>query len=173
MDPAFAATRRRLGDMTRELERLQMARELLAVIHSADFGHETKAWVVNAALSSGVTGLYTGMEEVLRGLLSAVDNYVPTGDRSHQDILDQASMAVEGTRPALISEGVYSVLTTLKGFRHFERHNYRFRFDDEQVERNERLAETLVPSFIADIEAFMAVLSAHPENDVAVPPGPR
>ena len=159
MDPAFAATRRRLDDLRREWERLRAAAEAVPALWKADASDETKSWIINAVLSAGVSGLYTGMEAVLAGLLSVVDAHVPEGAQSHQDILDQASVAVDDRRPAIISEPVYDELTGLKTFRHFERHNYRFRFDPAQVERNEARTEVLVPMFIRDVEVFIETMS--------------
>jgi hypothetical protein len=165
MNPAFAASQRKLLDLDQEWKRLQDGNRLLNLIRHADgAGEEQRSWVVNAALSSGISGLYTGMEEVLRGLLSLVDGYVPTGEKSHQEILDQASVGVDNVRPPIISEAVYDALTDLKGFRHFERHNYRFRFDNTLVEENEERAEGLVPAFIRDVEAFITVMSDMPED---------
>lgn len=160
MSPVFAASRRRLADLQREWERLSAGNQLLDVVRNATgYTEADKAWVVNAAISSGVSGLYTGMEDVLRGLLSLVDGFVPSGADSHALLLDQASVAVEGRRPALITADVYDALLDLKGFRHFERHNYRFRFDGPLVSQNEAKAEGLVPCFIKDIEAFIAAMS--------------
>jgi len=162
MNPAFAPSRRRLLDLRQEAERLEAGNRLLDLVRQADGDTENKAWVVNAAVSSGVSGLYTGMEDILRGLLALVDGYVPTGETSHQDILDQAAMPVEGVRPAIISAPVYTALAALKNFRHFERHNYRFRFNDMLVTENVGRAEELVPDFSRDVEAFIEMLSAPP-----------
>jgi hypothetical protein len=160
MNPAFAASARRLADLKREWERLESGNRLLDLVrHAQGVGDDQKSWVVNAALSSGVSGLYTGMEDILRGLLALVDSYVPGGERAHRDILDQASVAIDGVRPAIISADVYESLIALKGFRHFERHNYRFRFDEFLVEENEARAEKLVPEFCRDVERFMAAMS--------------
>ena len=118
--------------------------------------------------------MYTGMEEALRNLLAIVDEYVPSGERSHQDILDQASVPVEGVRPAILSQETYDALTDLKGFRHFERHNYRFRFDETLVNENEARAEAAVPLFIRDALGFIEAMSAAGDPDIGevAPDGP-
>lgn len=161
MNPAFAATKRRLSDLFIEWERLHTAKRAIQMVSkSASIADENvAAWIMNAALSAGVSGLYSGMEEILRGVLAVVDGYVPSGERSSQDILDQASVGVDGTRPPVVSDKVYNALTDLKGFRYFERHNHRFRFDSTQVERNENLAESLVPNFVNDVEHFIERMS--------------
>jgi hypothetical protein len=164
MDPVFAATSRRLSDLSREHDRLIAGNLVLDILRNADVDEGVKRWVVNAALSAGVSGLYTGMEEILRGLLAAVDNYVPTGDRSHQEILDQASVPVDGVRPAILSQDVYDMLTDLKGFRHFERHNYRFRFDNTLVDENETRAENIVPLFVRDVLQFIDDMTPKPSS---------
>ena len=163
MDPAFAATNRRLGDLQREWELLKESRQLLFDLNESSGDAKAKAWITNAALSAGVSGLYTGMEEVLRGLLSLIDRYIPSSERSHQELLDQASVELPGKRPAVITEAVYLELSALKEFRHFERHNYRFRFNTEQVTQNEKRAEDLVPRFIEDVEVFVQAMSSIPD----------
>ena len=168
MNPAFASSRRKLDDLGRELNRLQRGNRLLDVVRFAqDYDEADKSWVVNAAMSAGVSGLYTGMEDILRGLLSLVDRFVPSGENSHQAILDQAAAPNEGTRPAIISDHVYEALADLKGFRHFERHNYRFRFDTPQVEQNETTAEEIVPLFTRDILEFIKQMSQTPDEDAS------
>jgi hypothetical protein len=105
MNPAFAPSARKLTELGKELTRLQIGNRLLDAVRSAQgFDEADKSWVVNAAVSAGVSGLYTGMEDILRGLLSIVDQFVPTGESSHQDILDQAATAIDGTRPCQIEK---------------------------------------------------------------------
>lgn len=171
MNPAFASSARRLSDLGKELKRLQTGNRLLDAVRAAQGYEEAdKSWVINAAVSAGVSGLYTGMEDILRGLLSLVDQFVPSGENSHQAILDQAAAPIEGTRPAMISDQVYDALTELKGFRHFERHNYRFRFDSPLVQQNETTAEEIVPVFTRDIEEFIKMMSKDPEEVVNLRP---
>lgn len=168
MNPAFAASQRRLRDLEKEWGRFRDGNRLLNVIRHADgVSEEQKAWVINAAVSSCVSGLFTGMEEILRGLLALIDEYVPAGEGSHQAILDQASVRVNDLRPPIISETVYQALTDLKGFRHFERHNYRFRFDGALVQENVARTEELIPAFIRDVEAFIELMSDTPDDQPA------
>nr|WP_294555507.1 hypothetical protein [uncultured Rhodopila sp.] len=111
------------------------------------------------------------MEEVLRGLLSLVDGYVPAGERPHQEILVQAFAGVDNVRPPILSEPVHDALTDVKGFRHFERHNCRLRFDNTLVEENEVRAERPVPAFIRDAQTFISVMSGTPEDEATAGPG--
>ncbi len=164
MSPVFAASRRRLLDLRKEWGRLGAGNRMLDVLRQLPGqDDEQKAWMINAAISSGISGLYTGMEEVLRGLLSVVDGFVPAGERSYQDLLDQASIAVEGVRPAMISPQVCDALIEPKGFRHLERHNYRFRFSSSLVDENEARAGQVGPDFIRDVEAFIDAMSSPPD----------
>ena len=125
MAPSFAATSRRLADLQTEWGRVQAASSLLSEGPLDDL----HGWVANAALSAGASELNTGMEDILAGLLAMIDGRVPTDERSHQEIFDAASIALPGLRPSLISGPVYDQLTAPTGFRHFERHSYRFRFN--------------------------------------------
>ena len=63
MSPAFAPSQRKLLDLKTELRRLKAGNRLLDVGRKApDADEADRSWVVNAALTSGVSGLYTGMK---------------------------------------------------------------------------------------------------------------
>ncbi len=172
MNPIFASIKFKLNDLNRELTQFISAETSFSSCESvSEVRRAHEDWIRNSAFSGGVVGLYTGMEAILKDLLSIVDRQVPSGDNWHQVLIEQASEPVQGLRPAIISETVTDGLMKLRGFRHFERHNYRFKFEAQLVEANVSLVKILSPVFIQDILTFIASMS----NDSApiLPPRRR
>src|SRR3546814_9943954 len=93
-------------------------------------------WGATTAVSLGIHNVYNGVEDVLLSLANDVDGLVPSGPTMHQDVLDQMSAEVAGTRPAVLDAELYQSLSELKGFRHLVRHRYGFNLKPEQVKEN-------------------------------------
>ncbi len=86
-------------------------------------------------MALGIHNIYNGIEDVMLSLANDIDGYVPTGEPAHQDLLDQMSAAIDGTRPALLDSKLYDLLVELKGFRHVVRHRYGFDLDPKKNRR--------------------------------------
>ena len=102
MNPAFAVVS--LGYIRREWELPKENPQLRFTVNHVAADVEAKAWITNAAMSAGVRGLYTETENILRGL--PFDRSIPSPERSHQGLRDQASDELARKRPALITEEV-------------------------------------------------------------------
>lgn len=89
--------------------------------------------------------------------------------QEHDRVRDAHRVVIEGVRPAILGQRTYDLLTDLKGFRHFERHNDRFRFDEALTHENYDRVLEAVPAFHADIEEFIAKLSVDPEPSPEIP----
>ena len=69
-----------------------------------------------------------GIENIFEIIAKNVDNSIPTGNKSHQELLHQ--MASEnGKRNEIISEDLYFKLREYVTFRHFYRHAYSFQLN--------------------------------------------
>ncbi|MBB5535961.1 hypothetical protein [Rhizobium giardinii] len=101
-----------------------------------------------AAVSSGIHNVYNGIEDVLLSAAKDVDDYVPTDGSVHQDILDQRSAEIAGTRPALLEIQLYDALCEIKRFRHLVRHKYGFDLKPDKVVTNLELLKSAFPAFI-------------------------
>jgi len=86
--------------------------------------------------------------------METIDGWTPSGGRSHQDILDAASIRT-GNRPPIVSDDLYTKLVETTSFRHFDRHNYRFVLDAEKTLAAARLATETSRSFILDTRKFL------------------
>lgn len=84
-------------------------------------------------LGSVLHSFYNGLENIFEIIAKNIDNSIPTGNKSHQELLHQ--MASEnGIRNEVINEKLYSKLKEYATFRHFYRHAYSFQLKWEKME---------------------------------------
>lgn len=83
-------------------------------------------------LGSILHSFYNGIENIFEIIAKNIDNNVPTGNKSHQELLHQ--MASEnGARNEILSEELYFKLREYATFRHFYRHAYSFQLNWEKM----------------------------------------
>ena len=83
-------------------------------------------------LGSVLHSFYNGLENIFEIIAKNIDNNVPSGNKSHQELLHQ--MASEnGFRHEIISEDLYLRLREYATFRHFYRHAYSFQLNWEKM----------------------------------------
>jgi hypothetical protein len=152
--PAFALTRNRLTETRSELETfLQADKERLAPSEADQAA--SAIWVRTVARASGIEGVYTGMENVLKELLNVVDKGVfATSDSFHAQLLAQAAARTD-KRNAVIDKKLYDELDELRRFRHRERVNYRHVLRESFVNENLELLKKTFPSFETQIVTFI------------------
>ena len=79
-------------------------------------------------LGSVLHSFYNGLENIFEIIAKDIDGCIPTGNKSHQELLHQ--MASEnGERNELIGEELYIKLKEYATFRHFYRHAYSFQLN--------------------------------------------
>lgn len=71
-------------------------------------------------------GFYAGVERIFEDIARNLDESVPTGPDWHRDPLLQMSAAIDGVRPAAISQDTRYCLDEYRGFRHTVRNLYTF-----------------------------------------------
>ncbi len=83
-------------------------------------------------LGSVLHSFYNGLENIFEIIAKNIDNSVPTGNKSHQELLHQ--MASEnGIRDKIIDEELFLKLKEYATFRHFYRHAYSFQLNWEKM----------------------------------------
>ena len=84
-------------------------------------------------LGSVLHSFYNGVENIFETIAKNLDKEVPTGNKSHQELLHQ--MASENNyRQEVISEELYMQLREYATFRHFYRHAYSFQLNWNKME---------------------------------------
>lgn len=104
--------------------------------------------------------VYNGIEDILLSLARDIDGYVPTGGAAHQEILDQMTSALNGTRPALLGRELHDGLFELKSFRHLVRHKYGMDLKPEGVVANLALIRTVFPAFVEAVARLEQAMRA-------------
>lgn len=84
-------------------------------------------------LGSILHSFYNGLENIFEIIAKNIDKEIPSGTKSHQELLHQ--MASENKyRKEVLSENMYLKLREYATFRHFYRHAYSFQLKWEKME---------------------------------------
>lgn len=84
-------------------------------------------------LGSVLHSFYNGLENIFELVAKNIDNNIPTGNKSHKELLQQM-VNVTDARNNVISEELYVKLREYATFRHFFRHAYSFQLDWAKLE---------------------------------------
>ncbi|GJD56811.1 hypothetical protein [Methylobacterium dankookense] len=154
--PAFAKLGPKLERAQRELDNLDRFLAQYDV-----FPPETiNVWGRMTATAAAIHNVYNGIEDVLLSLAKDIDGSVPTGETSHQDLLDQMRAALVGLRPALLDDALYAALTELKGFRHRVRHRYGFDLDPTKTDESLARMRTTFPAIVEAVRHLERTVNA-------------
>ena len=83
-------------------------------------------------LGSVLHSFYNGLENIFEIIAKNIDGNVPSGNKSHQELLHQ--MASENSsRNEIVNEELYLKLREYATFRHFYRHTYSFQLDWDKM----------------------------------------
>lgn len=83
-------------------------------------------------LGSVLHSFYNGLENIFEIIAKNIDESVPTGNKSHQELLHQ--MASENSeRKEVLKEDLYIKLREYATFRHFYRHTYSFQLNWDKM----------------------------------------
>lgn len=90
-----------------------------------DMNYENPDILQVTVMSSILHSFYNGIEKIFEMISKDIDNFVATGNKSHQELLDNVYVSND-KRKAIINEEVYVLLNDYLGFRHVFRHSYSF-----------------------------------------------
>ncbi|MBI3184107.1 MAG: hypothetical protein HYZ28_18395 [Myxococcales bacterium] len=163
-----AALRNLLGDLEIDLAAL----ERLAANVSADPGLASDPQIdrgARAVLAVDLHQYYTALESALERVARAIDGTVPSGPRSHEELLRQAAHPIADVRPELLNPAAYSELAQLLSFRHFFRHAYLVELDWKRLEEHRARIGRVHPSVMASFDALKEHLRASIEALARLP----
>jgi hypothetical protein len=164
MHPAFALTRTRLTETRAEFDAFLAANDERLVPLEEAIDAAAK-WLRTVSRASGVEGVYTGMENVLREALNVVDGGVYAKSESyHAQLLAQAAEKTEKRRE-IIGKDLYALLDELRAFRHRERTSYRLVLKEDLVNKNLQLLKKAFPLFESEIVSFIEDWEHKPRTD--------
>lgn len=76
-----------------------------------------------------------GVERVFERIAKQVDESLPTGASSHQELLNQMARDVPDVRPAVIQLNTLKLLNQYRGFRHVVVHRYAFELQPQRIQQ--------------------------------------
>jgi len=162
MHPALSLAKRKFDDLQTEFAKvIAIENEVVPVLGAmAAASAETAKTALRA---TGIEGVYTGIEGVLKEVLSVVDGGVFAAAESwHGQLLAQAAAANDANgRPSIIAERTYRLLDELRAFRHIERNVYRHLLRDREVDENFKKLCEVFPLFEVDVNSFMQDYGQH------------
>jgi hypothetical protein len=154
MHPSLSLAKRKFEEIQTEFRQM-MAVEAEVIPTITALKTNIAATAISSLRATGIEGVYTGIEGLLKELLAVVDGGVFAADESwHAHLLAQAAEPNQKKRAAIISEETYGLLDRLRAFRHVERNVYRHMLRDTEVVENLQRLQKLFPLFEIDIERF-------------------
>lgn len=137
------------GDLAAAHVHRAMARDFITRL-----GEPGGATVVAASLHH----YYGALESLTERAMRAFGHALPSGSRWHKELLDLATLELEGTRPALFGRASHDALVELLSFRHFFRHAYAVAWDPARLERNVAIMDRSADHVDDDVRRFVATL---------------
>ncbi|GCC10060.1 hypothetical protein IPdc08_00080 [archaeon] len=109
-----------------------------------------KSTVELAGMGTFLHNIYTGIENILKQVLSDKDISIPTSDSWHSDLLMLA------TDKGIITETTKQRLAKYLAFRHFFIHAYGFLLDEEELKLLVDNVFSVYSSLKIEIDAFLS-----------------
>lgn len=162
MNPAAKETTVTLAVLLRELQKDRAALDALSfdlqglISRWTEVARERPLYTFAAVL---VHGWYTGLETLLERIARAVDGRVPSGERSHRELLEQMATELPAVRGAVLNADDEAALAEVLKFRHFFRHAYAVPLDPAKVLVEAQRVERLATSVGATLTAFEQFLT--------------
>ena len=173
MHVTLALASKKLADLRKEFDHL-VAIEAEVIPRLDESSSPLSRSAKSIILSSGVEGIYTGIEGVLKEIVTTVDGSVAAAqDNWHARLLAQASIPTEA-RESIISEESYQALDRLRSFRHMERNVYRHVLREEGVDENFALVRRSFDGVYQEMLTFLETMSDRLDREHAgLGSGPR
>ncbi len=103
--------------------------------------------------------LYSAFEDLFKIVANFFENRLEERASYHRELLWRMKIALEGIRPALLSEESYKLLDSLRAFRHFFRHAYGAELDPKKIAIVLEDAMQLRKIYLQEIERFLKQLA--------------
>jgi hypothetical protein len=106
-----------------------------------------------------IHNLYCATEDLLKIVAGYFENNISNSSQWHSLLLQRMSIEIPNIRPAFLTSKTYSILNSLRGFRHFFRHAYGAAIEYDQLKSNLDKSLVLLANLESDLNQFIAKLS--------------
>ncbi|HAP32173.1 MAG TPA: hypothetical protein DCQ14_03860 [Firmicutes bacterium] len=113
---------------------------------------------LTVSLAYKLHNLYSAYENMFKLVAGFFENQIEDFGSYHLSLLKRMLLAIEGIRPAMLTEDTYRILDELRGFRHVFRHAYSYQLDAERIVRLADKSVRLKQIFSGDFEDFTGKL---------------
>jgi len=110
------------------------------------------------AAALNIQNFYTGTERIFEEIAKHIDGQLPVGASSHKELLEQMSLAIPETRPAVIQSTTTAKLNAYRGFRHVVIHIYAFELYPNRIQDLVIMLPETYALFVQDIQTFCQFL---------------
>ena len=97
-----------------------------------NMNYDDPSVIDKTVIGSIMHSFYNGIENIFEIIAKNIDNFVPSGNKTHKELLNNIHMDNE-KRSAIIDKETYDLLMDYLGFRHFYRHSYSFHLNWEKL----------------------------------------
>lgn len=111
-----------------------------------------------------IHNLYCAAEDLLKIVAGYFENNISDSSQWHSLLLQRMSVEIPNIRPAFLTSKTYSILNSLRGFRHFFRHAYGATIEYVQLKSNIDKSLDLLTHLESDLNQFITKFS-HQELD--------
>lgn len=105
-------------------------------------------------LSYYLHNLYTAFESIFENISRCFENVVEDTALYHRKLLKKMNIEIDNIRPKVISDMAYPYFDELRRFRHFFRHAYEIKINDDKLMIVLKSAKELKKLYIEDFKAF-------------------
>ena len=119
-----------------------------------DFEKQTPSKPLIESAGYWLHNLYNAYEDLFKLVCGFWENNINTTGDYHINLLKRMVIAIDGIRPAMLSDACYRDLNELRGFRHVFRHAYAYGLDDERVSVLLRKTVRNEEAILDDIKVF-------------------
>ncbi len=102
-----------------------------------------------------IHNLYCATEDLLKIVAGYFENNISDSSQWHSLLLQRMSIEIPNIRPAFLTSKTYSILNSLRGFRHFFRHAYGATIEYDQLKSNLDKSLNLLANLESDLSQFI------------------
>jgi hypothetical protein len=106
-----------------------------------------------------IHNLYCATEDLLKIVAGYFENNISDSSQWHSLLLQRMSIEIPNIRPAFLTSKTYSILNSLRGFRHFFRHAYGATIEYDQLKSNLDKSLNLLANLESDLNKFITGFS--------------
>lgn len=118
----------------------------------------TPSLVELSAMATFLHNFYSGIENVMKRIASALDDNIPSGTSWHADLLNRMSIEIAGIRKNVFSEDTVNELIDYLSFRHMFVHSYGFELKWSKMQLLVESIRNVFAKVRQDIDNFLNYL---------------